>query len=29
MSLYRKAGFREVGRSNLGKYEVVWFELAR
>lgn len=28
MSLYRKVGFREAGRSYLGRYELVWFELA-
>ena len=28
ISLYRKLGFREVGRSYLGKFELVWFELA-
>ena len=27
MSLYLKVGFREVGRSFLGKHELVWFEL--
>ena len=26
LSLYRKLGFREVGRSFLGKYELVWLE---
>mgnify|MGYP000178890383 FL=1 len=28
MSLYLKAGVREVGLSYLGRYELVWFELA-
>jgi len=27
MNLYRKVGFREMGRSYLGKYELAWFEL--
>ena len=28
MNLYCKVGFREMGRSYIGRYELVWFELA-
>lgn len=28
LSLYHKLGFREVGRSFVGRYELVWLELA-